>query len=84
MFTENSIPFDVSEYHKNQFYNLIKTFLLEVDTGDCVELQNTLLNTYLELGSDSNSDIVFTSTIVSSFLAQLKSKWDNYVKFNTL
>lgn len=85
MSRENSIPFDAATYHKDKFHNLISTFFKEVDSGDCVELQNTLLNVYLE-GDEllDNKKVVLNTTLTISFLAQLKAKWDNYVKFNNI
>jgi hypothetical protein len=84
MSTENSHVLDIKEYHKQKLHETIKAFL-EFDPCSFIEHQNSLLHYYLEHEKPDNvSEFVFHTTFQTQFLADLKTKWENYVKFNNV
>ena len=78
----------ISEYHAQQFYRTINEFLEFTDPGTFIEIQNDLLNTYLDHDDFEDvkhiKNLVLYTTLQSNFLSQLKTKWENFVQFNNV
>jgi len=82
-------PFCAVNYHTQNFYKAIDDFFAFAHTHDYQEVNNEMLNTYLERALNEDDEychkhiqsVVFMATFQNKFLTQLKETWLLYKKF---
>lgn len=84
-----STHLNVANYHAQNFHNTIKDFYSYANACDFIEVNNDLLNTYLQKGvlDDDNypehiQSTVFMVNFQNQFLTALKEYWELYNQFS--
>lgn len=86
---QNEQPFNAVNHHTQNFYKAIDDFFAFAHTHDYQEVNNEMLNTYLERALNEDDEychkhikrVVFMATFQNKFFAELKETWLLYKKF---